>query len=294
MESNFFYKTLAQSILVKEIAIPIKGIVNPDDQIGSVWDNLMEEGSALDDIYIVSESDNVFGYLTLESEGFSGELIGTSRECADKIKPEQILPESFPIIDLYEMLLKEWVYFVKTGGQITHFITWSCINSLPSQLCIYILIIELEAEISRVLYYKNFYEFNKLFIETLEPALLEKINRRYINYKARLSSHKYYHRHDNDDQDDIFAQVDYREYIPWMTLSEKTKMIIYYPTIINQLHIKDRKELISFLNQIVDLRNKFAHGNMIWENPYSPDKVPFLRNIRQLKRTIAKLKEIRE
>jgi len=139
------YEIVANSFRVVEISRPIEVIANPNDSLESVGESVMESDPVLNDIILVKDNTRIYGYLDYFDE-VDVSLEEKAGEIAHPIAPDQIVPGSMPLIELLPLFEKHYFFFVLTRNDISHIVSFRDIDELPMKLCLFTLIMELEAK----------------------------------------------------------------------------------------------------------------------------------------------------
>ncbi|NVM02575.1 MAG: hypothetical protein HWN67_09585 [Candidatus Helarchaeota archaeon] len=314
------YDIIARSFKVKDIASPILWSITPDKTRTEIWDEIIPDLDIKFDWFlepcIVRDDKKIYGYLFGDSEIFQVEEEGCVGDNLELFTPDILVPSSMPIIDLFPIFEKENYLFVLTKNDITHFISFSNLNRLPVQMCIFSLIMKFESEIVRYYNHKQpHYLFRNLpeniLYKALKLCLRNEIDMRKSKYQ-KMS--KYVEKAPNGPTKD-FAKMIQRENEQLEEFLKKKELrystfeeclddicLISVYDVLDNFTLYDRIELIKIDNELFSklpfeseekfyeyfkklrkVRNEIAHSGSIFK---------FLENPKEFNIFIRKLQEI--
>jgi hypothetical protein len=270
------YQIIANSLSVMEIAEPITESTHPECTIEDYGDIRTDP---FDDPFVLIRDENhIYGYLTTAEELQFVYKDPSLRKITKvgkgiPITPECIVPESMPLIELPGLFEKKSFYFVLNNNNITHYVSFSHIDALPMKLCIFSLIIELEANILEVFHNS---ELTPKVLEKLPKGRLEKA---YLLAKERnrVEAEKNWESYKK-----IYCELDgeeisKKEIINRLTknppedllvlqatnLIDKKTMLMKTSELFKMLPFESKKEFVKFFSLLETIRNRIAHSDSI-------------------------------
>jgi hypothetical protein len=157
MSRDTFFERIARSLTVGEISDRLVSPVSSRSHIGEIFERFIdipEEGMQdTDDWFcLVKEGKHTLGFIFQDSEAIvevdSDEVIGDHFET---IRPEQIVSYELPILAVLPILMDEFYMFVQTGNEITHVLTYPCLDKIPFRHCLLSLMLEAEHHMQRII-----------------------------------------------------------------------------------------------------------------------------------------------
>ena len=240
------YEIMANSFRVVEIARPIIIIANPNDSIGDVREGAPDEiDPVLDNIILVKNDVRIYGYLDFMNEDYNLPFEENAGDTAHPITPDEIVPSSMPLIELPPLFAQHNSFFVSTQNYISHFVSFQDLDQLPMKLCLFTLIVELEAKMLTTFIHKPQNDIEKL-LYCLRP---ERLN------KFKSESEK-------ECPEELLRKTNFKE---------KMKMLGQCPEISEKLLFENKDKINELFNKIQDVRNKIAHGSSIIHILNTPD-----------------------
>jgi len=263
------YLLLARSIGVTEIADPPTLRVSPETSLGAVLEELSTCGES-DPWCLVRDEQRVYGWLVQEDDVFfQGSLDSAAGEEATPIIPEVMLSASTSLLELPALFLKHYCYFVLTGNEITHLVSFQDMDRLPMRLCLFSLVMQLESKLLELLSID--WSSLERYLACLPPARLKKAQ--------DLCREKYKH-----------------ETPPRLllctTFVDKKQLLRHVPGIMSKLPFHSKNEIDQAFKRIETVRNQIAHGDSVMLVLSSPEK--FSDFIDELQGIIAALSAIVE
>ena len=242
------YRLIANAISVIDIATPLMPSVSPQEQLEAVWEEfVITEGvdPTVECLRLVRDYDHVFGYLDY-LESFEAPLAGNAGDRAIPITPDMIVSASTPLLDMPSLFRKHYFFFVLTRNDITHFVSFQDMDKLLMKLCLFSLIMELEAKILELL-------MLNIFGHRWRPSI-----ERYLGYlsKGRLEKAR------------SLCGMKYGRESPGgilrcTTFIDKKQILRKDPEISSRLPFNSRRELDRFFKRVEDVRNQIAHSDSI-------------------------------
>lgn len=296
--NNSVYDRFAKSLTVKDVARPIIVRVSPEETFENLceaWD--INAGYELP--CIVSDANRTYGVIWEEDDVFwERPGSGTAVDFAKPIPSENLISDSYPLIDLPNLFIENTYFFVLTGTQITHTVSFEDFNSLPMKACLFSLFIELEANYIRILRQQGNYlgkAFNKLSSSRLYK-ILDLYNEIQKNTEKKPSSYLVTNFDGKSFNDEVLkiAEIKPKSLLGCTNFSDKNKLFWHFPELISQLPFVSRTECDKFIFKVQDLRNKIAHSEPIIDYPHNPQKFSdFITKLRQVVEIISGM-EIQE
>lgn len=240
---------IANAIGVIEIATPLRPDFSPKELLVAAWEEWMEtEGldPNLECFRLVQDHERVHGYLDV-FKSFESPLEGTVAERAMPITPGMIVSASTPLLEMPPLFEKHYFFFVLFHHAITHFVSFQDMDRLPMKLCLFSLLMDLEARILQVLTGGS-------------PSTVQQ----YLGYlskgrmeKARsLCEMKY-------DRESPVALLQCTTFI------DKKQILRKDPVLFSKLPFESKRELDRFFKQAEDVRNQIAHSDSVIAHPSS-------------------------
>jgi hypothetical protein len=254
------YEIVANSFRVVEIARPIKIIAHPDDSLEDVNNNVSEEIDPMrNNIVLVKDDISIYGYLDFINEDYDVPREKNTREIAHPITPDQIVPSSMPLIELPPLFAQHDSFFVSTQNDISHFVSFQDLDQLPMKLCLFALMMELEAKMLTIFIHKSQDDIKKLL---------------YCLPNERLKKLK--SKSEKECPEELFRRTNFKE---------KMNMLGQCQEISEKLSFENKDKINELSNKIQTVRNKIAHGSSIIHILNTPDDfnrfILDLRNINE-------------
>ncbi|MGD1042461.1 MAG: hypothetical protein ABR913_05290 [Sedimentisphaerales bacterium] len=235
------YEIVANSFRVVEISRPIKVIANPDDSIESVGECAMESDPVLNDIILVKDNARIYGYIDYFDVDVS--LKENAGEAAYPITPDEIVPSSMPLVELPPLFEKHYFYFVLTQNDISHVVSFRDLDELPMKLCLFTLIMELEAKMLGLFMQESEKELEDLLHSLPAPQLKKAKDFFKWNYKDKKESPL--------------------GLLRCTSFADRTQILKLYPAISNKSIFESENEIDAFFETARKIRNQIAHSNSI-------------------------------
>jgi hypothetical protein len=262
------YEVIANSFSVVEISDPIKAIVYPNESLETVWEYVMEgeiQNPAENPIILVRDENRIYGYLDFFDDFVSPNEKMLAGEKANPIDPDQLVPSSMPLLDLPSLFQEHYFSLVLTQNNISHFVSFQYLDKLPMKLCLFSLLMELEAKMLDLFMLKPEY------IETLLHFLS---NSRLQKAKA-LCKRKY-------------KKESPERLLHCTTFTDKKRMLIQSCEI-SKLPF-EKHETDNLFERIEEVRNRIAHSDSIIEFLKTPEVFnKFLSDLRKINNAMDQL-----
>jgi hypothetical protein len=274
------FDTIAAAFRVEDIADPLVTSAAPD---WTVLDAIAEIGADAgdydypDNFFCLVRSDSqILGYVALDNifdtpdEKFDGPADGPVGEHSLRISPDQIVSSDLSLIDLLPLFTQHYFFFVLSGNDLSHTVSFLDIDRLPVKLCLFTLVIGLEAELIQVFAR----EPSRIghYLELL-PALRRRKATELAKQKVWKSG-----RSPNTDAStpsayDVLLATDF---------IDKFTMVLRSPELVSQMPFPSKRQAESFFNRLQELRNAIAHSASIRAILPSPEDLSaFLTRLRQ-------------
>lgn len=296
---NSIYDLFAKTLTVKDVGRPIIVRVSPEETFENVceaWDL----NSGMDLPCIVSDANKTYGVIWEEDDIFwERPVSGTAVDFAKPIPTENMISDSFPLIDLPNLFIENTYFFVLTGTQITHIVEFEDFNSLTMKACLFTLFLEVEFNLLRILRQQRKTDlegaFNKLSSNRLYQ-ITDLYNKKQKNSEKKTSSNQVTNFDGKSFSEEVIKIDDfnYKSLLGGTNFIDKAKLFWNFPQLIDQLPFVSRTEYDNFFFKVQDLRNRIAHSDPIIDYPHNPQKFSdFINKLRQVVEIISSM-EIEE
>ena len=239
------YRLIANAINVVEIATPLRSSVPSQEQLETVWKEFMMVDPLVDNLRLVRDDDHIHGYLNL-FESFESPLAGTAGERAIPITAGLIVSASTPLLDMPLLFKKHYFFFVLTRNEITHSVSFQDMDKLPMKLCLFSLLMELEARILELLMLNNYGHRSRPPIE----RYLEYLSKERLEKARNLCQRKY-------------GRESPVGMLHCTTFIDKKQILRRDPEISGMLPFDSKREFDRFFKRVEDVRNQIAHSDSI-------------------------------
>jgi len=262
------YLLVAGSISVVEIATPLTTRVLPTMKLDGILEELMTK--PVDDWFcLVCDEQRVYGYLTLDDNAFTSPIEGwrTAGESATPITADIMVAASTSLLDFPALFLKNYFFFILTGNEITHVVSFQDMDKLPMKLCLFSLVMELESKLLELL--------------SIDSASLE----RYLGYLSPDRLRKA--------QD--LCKMKYKgetleRLLLCTTFIDKKQILRQVPEFAGKLPFRSNNEIDRAFKRIENVRNQIAHGDSVITVLSTPEE--FSEYVNELKGIIVALSEM--
>ncbi len=243
------FERASRSLLAIEISERIDSVVSPEATCREAYD-VMENSTSKDAAYgfcLVKERNHIVGYFTFGL--LPGEDQQDFEECLDKpvlsymepIVLEQIVSSSTPVFELLSLFSDYRWLFISTINQITHVLTWRCLDKEEYRYCLFGLSMQIESCLSRLIC--NPFEKRRERFGLLSPNQLKKALKRQEKVKEK----------------DIL----YADPILFTSFHDKITIALKDEEILKVMAFETREAAKRFLDKVCKLRNCVAHGQSI-------------------------------
>jgi hypothetical protein len=243
------YEIVANSFRVVEISRPIEVIAHPDDSLESVGESAMESDPVLNDIILVKDNTRIYGYLDFFDE-VDVSLEENAGEIAHPIAPDQIVPSSMPLIELLPLFEKHYFFFVLTRNDISHVVSFRDLDELPMKLCLFTLIMELEAKMLNLFMRESEKELEDLLHSLPAPQLNKAKDLFKRSYKDKKESPS--------------------GLLRCTSFADRSLLLRQSPEIHNKFQFEGTHEMDIFFETARKIRNQIAHSSSIIKLLASP------------------------
>lgn len=233
------YLLVAGSISVVEIATPLTIRVSPRTNLAAVLEELTMSPQN-DWFCLVRDELRLYGYLAMDDDAFQAPLEGTAGERATPITADLMVAASTSLLDLPALFLKNYFFFILTGNEITHVVSFQDMDRLPMKLCLFSLVMELESKLLELL--------------STDRASLER-------YLSCLSSDRLKKAQD-------LCKMKYKDGTPerlllCTTFIDKKQILRQVPELASRLPFRSNNEIDRVFKRIENVRNQIAHGDSV-------------------------------
>ncbi len=275
--SSSHFETVATAFQVADIAQRL-AVVPPSytvqDAFVAITETLAEFPDSNNFFCLVHDEGKTYGYIAAgfvfdePDEKFDGPEDGPAGEYCTLISPDQIVSRSMPLLELIPLFIQSRFFFVLTRNEITHVVSFDDLDKLPIKLCLFSLIMALEA--AMVDLFSGSYKGAETHLKLLPEA-------RY--YKAlELCQQKY--------KDKVTPE----KIILCTTFVDKQTILLRSPHLFGVLPFESKSKAEHFFKQVENLRNQIAHSDSIIEVFKDPDELDdFVVQLRKVTEAISNL-----
>ena len=250
-DPSLHYETIATAFQVVDIATPLRTTVLPEVILEDVWAAIMEDGLDFADTWfaLVRDGQTITGHIALDTIPDTGDeqaddpkRILASQVC-EPITPDQIVSANLPLLHLVPLFQQHYFFFVLSGNDLTHVVSFQNLDQLPVKLCLFALVTGFEAECMR------------LFSQG--PIAIDTHLNRLPNNRYQKAVDACQQRHPTRERCSPPQILLATEFI------DKTTMLLREPTFFAELPFRSKREAQGFFSMLQDLRNKIAHSGSI-------------------------------
>ncbi|MBI3761579.1 MAG: hypothetical protein HY260_06920 [Chloroflexi bacterium] len=262
------YETVARAFQVLDIAAPLRAFQPPDAQLGEVWEELTAEDPV--GFCLIRDSERIYGFFAFDDDVFLAPLEGIASDKLTQITPDQIVSGSMSLLDLISLFRRHYFFFVLTRNDLTHVVSFQDLDNLPVKLCLFSLLMALEAEIVDLLAASGSIEQH-----------LSLLPEGRLNKAKQLCGDKY-------GADRITAD----KILLCTTFIDKKTMLLRSPALSSRLPFQSKNAAERFFKRTESLRNQIAHSDSIFTVLNSPDEFDgFVSELRQVSEALSGLQD---
>ena len=274
---SIHYETVATAFQVLDIAEPLVTTAAPDWTVQGVLSAIMEDRVDHSENWfaLVRNDQTILGYIASDfiwdepGEKFDGPIDGRADKFCTKITPDQIVSGKLPLLDLIPLFQEHFFFFVLTGNDLTHVVSFLDLNKLPVKLSLFALLTGLEAELIRLL------SRSKVEIERHLARLPE----------HRLRSAREWCRSRYGDKHITPERV-----LRATSLADKVTLLLSESNLASALPFESRSKAEVFFDQLRELRNRIAHSDsMLLEESTPTTFNQLLSRLRRLTDVVSNL-----
>ncbi len=163
------YRAITSRLTASDIADPLF-IVRPDESYIDASEATLEEATWGDNFFLVRDETTVYGYFHYSAAPDDPNTAAS--EIATVIPVNQIVPAETPLLDLVQLFPQYFFFFLLSRNELVGVVSYVHIDRDPVKLCLFALILELEAAMLRCL--TRDYSRVKDYVNFLKPDRLEK------------------------------------------------------------------------------------------------------------------------
>ncbi len=266
------YELIASSFTACSIAQPIKMVFPPDIPLTSIFDESFNYNVLGEDwCILIRDNNTTYGYFYYTDLGDlycnNQPLKKVAREKILPIKPEIIVPESLPLLELVPLFEKSNFFFVLTRNEITHVVSFYDLDKLPFKVSLFSLFMELESQFIELL--------------TIDHSKIEK----YLNLlsEQRLNKAK------------NLCLKKYKKETPYKlllctTFIDKKEIFIKSHDLKDKSPFESKNKGNKFFKKVEDVRNQIAHSDSLLEILGVPSELnKFINDLSNLISVIANM-----
>lgn len=271
------FERVSMSLLAIEISERIDSVVSSEATCREAYD-AMENSTAKAAGYgfcLVKERNHIVGYFTMDSlpcedeQDFEEHLDKPVLSYMESIVLEQIVPSSTPVFELLSLFSNYHWLFISTINQITHILTWRCLDKEEFRYCLFGLTMQIESYLSRLIC--NPFEKRQERFRLLSPNRLEEARK--LQEKIK----------END--------ISYYDPILFTTFPDKITIALKDEEILKVMPFVTRGSAKRFLDKVRKLRNYVAHGRSIMPLMPRNSFVSFVSFVSEMNKLIHHLEE---
>lgn len=230
---------------------------------------------------IICDKEKTYGYIVAdfvfddENEKFDGPSDGRCGDYCTPISPDQIVPGVMPLLELVPLLKHHPFFFVLTRNVITHTVGFRDLDKLPVKLCLFALLMALEAELIRVFQEED----PQGYLDLLPEGRLKKAQELYeLKYKGKLKT--------------VPPQEQARLTLLCTTFIDKATMLVRSSRLFTALPFVSKSEADQFFTRAQDLRNQIAHSDSILRVvPSAGELDGFVNNLKKITEALSNLRD---
>lgn len=263
------YEIVANSFRVLEIAMPIEVRFDPDGSLENVWEQCMEMVGVENEFILIKDESRIYGYLNIFDD-FTSPLEGNAQEKAHLITPDQIVPGTMPLLELPSLFENHYFYFVLTQNDISHVVSFQSLDEIPMKLCIFTLIMELEARMLDLLLRKS-REDIEVLLNCLPKPQLKSVRDLYKKKYKDIPEYP-------------------EKLLRCTTFTHKKQILGQCPEITDKLAFENKEKMDDFFNRVQEVRNQIAHSDSIIVLLNTPEAFNiFLSDLRKINTVMGQL-----
>jgi len=274
------YETVATAFQVADIADPLHTSAPPDwtveDVLTAILEGQIEEPANW--FCLIRDDEKIYGYIALDFA--TEEDVEHRDEVAQApavdhctlITPDQIVPGSMPLLDLIPLFQQHFFFFALTRNEVTHVVSFLDLDKLPVKLCLFSLVMALEAELIN------------LFSSKLDAI---------ENYLRLLPEGRFQKARDLGQTKYKNGRVTSEQILLCTTFIDKATILVRSPELVNALPFESKRHTEHFFNRAQDLRNQIAHSDSILKVLRTPEEFDgFVSELKKITEAISKLRRI--
>ncbi len=271
-DPSVHYETIATAFQAIDIADPLRTSAPPQWSVADVHSAIMEDAADGENWFaLIRDEQKILGYLALDDmvDTPDGPSTGQAGRYCNPITPDQIVAGNLPLLDLIPLFEQHFFFFVLTGNDLTHVVSFLDLDHLPVKLCLFALITGLEAECIRL-------------FTAWPPGIQVQLD--------RLSPNRY--RKALDLCRERFGKEDIRPEQALLATQfiDKATILLREPAMLAALPFEGKREGERFFNQLQGLRNRIAHSDSILaELPTPREFNRLLKRLREVTNTVTQL-----
>jgi len=236
------YELISNIFTVMDIATPLVNIQTPDAAVEMSYHLLDFETEW---VGIVKEGNKVYGYVEYDPDKDSTEY--TYKQIAEPITTDMIISNSTTLFELVPLFRKRPYYFIITGNELTHVVSYDYLEQIPFRTWLFSMIMELESNLNKILALNKNEHYEK-YIDSLPTKRLKALEN---NIKRKGI-------------EDTDLKLRFSEAVLYTNIVDKKDMLkSSFEDIHSQLDFRDSSELDLFFDKLYELRNSIAHGSPI-------------------------------
>ena len=248
------YRAVTSRLTASDIADPLP-IVHPNETFEHVF-----ESEFWREIALVRDETNIYGYIDLtdppENPDTSAGMI------AKPIPADQIVPAETPLLDLVQLFPQHFFFFLLTRNELVGLVSYIYVDRHPVKLCLFALMLELEATISQRLTGDRYISKANYYLSLLRPARIEKAKE--LARQKGLKGGPF-------------------DLLECTTLIDKTKMILNSELAPTLKTVSGEESAEGFLSRVEKVRNEIAHGGSVLKFlPKPTDLVAFTEQLQRM------------
>ena len=281
MSNPSHYETIATAFQTVEIATAV-AFASPGETALDVIISINESNVETpgNEFCIIRDEQKIYGYISVnfifddEEDKYDGPSDGQSGEYCTPISPDQIVPGTMPLLDLISLFKHHPFFFVLTRNTITHVVAFSDLDQLPVKLCLFALLMALEAELLGI-----FSSINpQSYLNLLPEGRLQKAQ--------ELCQFKYKDRFKNAPPKEQATFI-----LLCTTFRDKVTILTRSPDLFSALPFSSRSQAERFFVLAQDIRNQIAHSDTITKALPTPEEFDeFLVSLKSVTEAITKLR----
>lgn len=268
------FETVAGAFQVIDISHPLI-VMPPDAELNEVIEAWTLSTEPLKDWFcLVRDERHIYGYLAQDDESLPTISFNAKiGEHVNPIQPNQIVADTLSLLELIPLFKQHYFYFVLTRNAITHVVSFQEMDALPVKLCLFSLVMALEAGIVDCLLDPQGPNSVESYLQLLPEGRRSKAEELCrLKHQGRI----------------LPAQV-----LLCTNFIDKKTILLRSPYLLRLLPFTSKSETESFFDTVHKLRNQIAHSESVLSVLSSPDSLDdFIQQLRRVTLAVSTMRSV--